>query len=507
MAEALVALVAAAALVPAGLRWLRVAQREHYVAGSVARFAGRWWKVDWLNTALAIAGVIALGVAVVWPWAALGTATVIAVGPIGLGVRGTSSKLAWTRRLRAVAGVTVGLIGLAALGGLAFGRVGWAVAAAGQFLPRLMDLALLLLKPVERRLGRTWVGKARTALDRVDPIRVAITGSYGKTTTKEFTRQVLGSRFSVVASPASFNNAMGLARAVNEHLSPGTQVFIAEMGTYGAGEIADMVGWVRPNVAVMTSIGPVHLERFGSLEAVAAAKSEILSGVDAAVISIDQPLLAAAADRAEAAGTRVVRCSVGNSKADVCVLAEDGGMTIHVAGDVVAEIENPPEFPANVACAVGVAVALDMPLDGVAGALSGAAGPDHRQTVLTAEAGFTVIDDTYNSNPAGAASALALLTRHGKAAGRRVVVTPGMVELGKLQDRENAAFAAAASSAATDVVIVGRANRKALLAGAATGPASVTTVADRDEAVDWVRSRLGPSDVVLYENDLPDHYP
>ena len=121
--------------------------------------------------------------------------------------------------------------------------------------------------------------------------------------------------------------------------------------------------------------------------------------------------------------------------------------------------------------------------------------------------GVTVIDDTYNANPAGAAAALRLLARSAPN-GRRVVVTPGMIELGPLQDRENADFArAAATSVATDVIVVGRTNRTALLAGARGGAAQVRSVDRREQAVAWVRETLGAADAVLYENDLPDHYP
>ena len=178
-----------------------------------------------------------------------------------------------------------------------------------------------------------------------------------------------------------------------------------------------------------------------------------------------------------------------------------------VGGRQVARIAAPPALPGNAACAVAVAVALGVPLDDMGEALGGLSRPEHRQTVHRSASGVTFVDDSYNSNPAGARAALDLLAGLGTDGGRTVVVTPGMVELGRRQRAENEAFAAAAAAAATDVLVVGRANRKALLAGAARGPARVATVADRDEAAAWIRDHLGDGDVVLYENDLPDHYP
>ena len=126
--------------------------------------------------------------------------------------------------------------------------------------------------------------------------------------------------------------------------------------------------------------------------------------------------------------------------------------------------------------------------------------------MITAGSGFTIIDDTFNSNPAGARSALAKLVRSANG-GETALITPGMVELGRLQTEENRSFAAEASRQVDHLVLVGRTNRKALLRGSANGDASVTVVDTRDEAVAWARENLGPGDVVLYENDLPDHYP
>ncbi len=122
------------------------------------------------------------------------------------------------------------------------------------------------------------VARATARLARVAPTVVAITGSFGKTSTKGYVAHLVGGARAVVASPASFNNRAGLARAVNEHLADGTEVFVAEMGTYGRGEIAELCSWICPDVAVITAVGPVHLERFRSEDRILEAKAEILEG-------------------------------------------------------------------------------------------------------------------------------------------------------------------------------------------------------------------------------------
>ncbi|MBK5268734.1 MAG: UDP-N-acetylmuramoyl-tripeptide--D-alanyl-D-alanine ligase, partial [Acidimicrobiia bacterium] len=443
------------------LRWFRVAQREHYLPWSVSVFARRWWLIDAVNVtliamaatsaALALIGVVPLVTGSI-------TLVCILVGPIGLSLKGTSSPLAWTDRLRRVA-LAAGVlwVTMVAIGGLT-GSIGL-LAYEAVALPLVVDVALAIMWPLEMRSQRTWIDQALTRITAVKPTVIGITGSYGKTTTKEYTRRLLASHGATVATPASFNNKMGLARAINEHLSDGSQYFIGEMGTYGPGEIAEMCQWVPPQVAVITAIGPVHLERFGSLERVVEAKSEIFADAQVVVLNVDDDRLARLADSIK--DKRVIRVSAGKAATADIVLAVDGdNVEVRVDGSVVAQVPSVPLL-SNLACAIGVLVGLGLPLAHLADALRGADTPDHRQSVFTSEAGVVIIDDTYNSNPVGGQAALDRLARLGT--GRRVVVTPGMVELGDQQAIENRHFAEKAGSVADQLLVVARTNRRALL--------------------------------------------
>lgn len=478
----------AAASVPAGLRWLRVAQREHYLPWSAGRFQWKWWLSSPANMVLAVSSLAGVVGSVFHPlWGFL--VAVAQIGPLGLPVQGVTSPLAWTSRLRRVAFVS----GVVFVAGIAIGLLrNEAIVIAGSlfFLPLIVDVALWILAPVEKRLGTQWVQRAASKLQSVGADVVAITGSYGKTTTKNYVAHLVGASKRTVASPASFNNRMGLARAINENLVPGTEVFVAEMGTYGPGEIAELCEWIPPKVAAMVAIGPVHLERFKTVENIVRAKSEILDRARVGVICIDHPLLAELA-RERASTMKVIEVSTG-----------DG---IVIDGERVADI---PEgvFPANLAVALGICRALDIDVTDVLARIGDLPTAEHRQSVITAGGGFTIIDDTFNSNPAGARSALEALAAAG-AGGQTAVITPGMVELGPVQKKENVEFAEAASARVDHFVIVGRTNRPYLLEGSANGKASVTVVDSRDDAVEWARANLGPGDAVLYENDLPDHYP
>lgn len=482
--------VAALAAVPAGLRWLRVAQREHYLAGEVTRSAARWRRATAINYIVELAGFAAMFAMIVHDrrWGFV-VPVIAAVWPIGLSVKGVTSPLAWTGRLRRLA-VAVGVI---VVSGLALGALldePLVVLLPLYLLYAVVDLAQWVLRPYEQRSGGKWVEKAASKIRSLDLDIVAITGSYGKTTTKTYVSHLLSGTKRVVASPASFNNRMGLARAVNENLTPGTEVFVAEMGTYGRGEIADLCGWIPPKVAAMVAIGPVHLERFGTIDEIVRAKSEILDRAQIGVICVDHPLLAALA-RERAATMEIIEVS-----------GKDG---VVVDG---RHLTDPPDgvFAVNLAVALGICQALGVDPVGLLSRIADLPTAEHRQSVTSGAGGFTIVDDTFNSNPDGARSALATLLRV-SAGGRTAVITPGMVELGVMQDEENRAFAAEVADRVDDLVIVGRTNRSALKRGSASGKASVTVVDSREEAVSWAREHLGPNDAVLYENDLPDHYP
>jgi UDP-N-acetylmuramoyl-tripeptide--D-alanyl-D-alanine ligase len=509
-AQAALLVVAVAAAAVAGIRWLRVAQREHYLPGSVTRFAARWWSLG-PNRLLGAAAVVALiAAAVSLAAAGLVAAAVVTVGPFGLPLRGRTSRLAWTRRMRTLAvtaaAVAAMVVGAAALlGGLRPAAAAATLVAVAA--PAVVDAALAITGPLEDWIANRYVARASARLRAVDPVVVAITGSYGKTGTKGYIAHLLSGSRTVVPTPASFNNRAGLARSVNEHLMPGTEVFVAEMGTYGPGEIADMCRWVRPTIGVITAIGPVHLERMGSEERIARAKAEILEGASVAVLNVDDRWLAPLAASAQAGGQKVWRCSAVDRRADVCVAQDGRALRVFVAGRQIALVADLDAPTTNVACAVAVALELGVTPEVVARRLPELPTAPHRRQVTTGTTGAAIIDDTYNANPAGVAAALRLLGRLGRDGGRRVVVTPGMVELGSRQREENARFAESAAAIATDLVVVGATNARALLEGAGRGSARVVRVATREQAVAWVGGQVGTGDVVLYENDLPDHFP
>ncbi|HUP87108.1 MAG TPA: Mur ligase family protein [Acidimicrobiales bacterium] len=505
---ALAACVVATAL--AGLRWLRVAQREHYLVGSCTRFAVRWWFGLGFNTLLAVGIVGNVFLSLISPFFALLVALPVAVGPFGLHLKGTApGAIAWTRRLKTLAAVwaLVSAALIASGGVLGFPAFFGALVAAAA--PALVDVALKITKPIEARNAQQFVDAATKKLHTIGPTVIAITGSYGKTSTKGYVAHLVGASRTVLPTPASFNNSAGLARAVNENLAPGTEVFVAEMGTYGPGEIAALCDWVKPSISAVTAIGPVHLERMKDEATIAKAKGEIFTTAQTCVLNVDSEYLAPMVAELRGQGKDVVRCSALDTTADVSVVEEHDEMVVRVGVEEIARFDVLDAAPTNVAIAVALARAVGVPDSTIAKRLPTIPTAKNRRTVERGSTGATYIDDTYNSNPAGAAAALVTLRHHATAANANhvVLVTPGMVELGPRQFEENRAFAASASEVCTEVVIIGATNRKALVAGTHEGRAQPVLVDDRAAAAAWVRENTNAGDVVLFENDLPDHFP
>ena len=369
----------------------------------------------------------------------------------------------------------------------------------------IMDLALAILAPIEKRLSHKYLVSARKRLKQVGPRIVAITGSYGKTSTKGYVAHVLAGSYSVVASPASFNNLMGLSRAVNERVVPGTEVFVAEMGVYGQGEIRELSESFPPDIAAITTIGEAHLARMGSREVIFQAKAEITEKARIVVLPIDEIELAGLAALCRTQGKRVITVStVVGTDADVVVDAAAGTVTVAA---VSAAVTLPAVAHAvNLGVAVGIGVALDMEFASIAKRLSALPDSQHRAEIQHAESGVLIIDDTYNSNPVGAARAVAgAATLAAERGGPLVVVSPGMVELGSVQFERNRAFAASIVEAGGELFAVARTNRAALIEGGSTG--TVRIFDTRPAAVAAAIDQAGDRGVILYENDLPDHYP
>jgi UDP-N-acetylmuramoyl-tripeptide--D-alanyl-D-alanine ligase len=497
----------------AGLsRWWRVAQRVQYLPGETLRVERLWLSrrpftiVLWVvSVALALMGVFAALIGapeLVW---CLPVAPLVAMwAPWRLPIRGVTKPLAVTSRLVRLASVTV--IFVVGVGGAAVSFLGPSGILVPIFLLALLvDAATTVMWPVERRAQRKFLNQAKEKLQKINPQIVAITGSYGKTSTKGYVAHLVSTKYSVLASPASFNNMMGLSKSVNEKLTPGTEVFVAEMGMNAEGRIRELVNHFPPYISAITVIGEAHMERLGSKEAIFRAKSEITENASVVVLPVDQPELVGLADTCRSRGTIVVTVSAEGLEADVSIDPEAG--VVRYGPDALPEaIElEGLTHPVNVAVALGIAWALDIPSELAIPQTKTFPVAAHRTEVAETENGVAIIDDTYNSNPMGAKRAVeaaaALAADRG---GQFFVVTPGMVELGPVQPERNRQLGERVRDLGGQLVAVGLTNRRALVDG---GGENTETFLTRNRAVRFVTESATKLDVILYENDLPDHYP
>jgi UDP-N-acetylmuramoyl-tripeptide--D-alanyl-D-alanine ligase len=433
------------------------------------------------------------------------------------------------RRLFALALAIPALV-LAALAlAAALGMPAWVAAAAGAVAgvtahlaaPELLALADRLLRPVQSLDNRRFVRRAQRRLAQVHPLVVGITGSFGKTTTKAAVTAVGELRSPTYPTPASYNSLLGVVRATNEGLGEHHRIYVVEMGAYRRGDVAELCDLVHPSIGVLTAIGPAHLERFGSLDEIEKAKGELaecLPEDGTFVTTADDERCRRAAERARCpvrlfsvAGSpdaevfgADVRMEAGTTRFRLCRRLPSGEVEEAQVRSKLLGRHN----VANLLAAAAVGVELDLPVPVIARGLGKVEPPAHRLApIVNKAAGVVVIDDAYNSNPVGAAAALEVLADH--KAERRLLVTPGMVELGEREAAENRRFGTQAAEVCDLVVLVGREQSRPILEGLedASFPAErIHVVDDAREAEALLARTTRPGDVVLFENDLPDLY-
>jgi UDP-N-acetylmuramoyl-tripeptide--D-alanyl-D-alanine ligase len=438
---------------------------------------------------------------------------------------GRARRLLATSVLLAALVLAVGFLALSKLGeaaGLGGSSAGLAVLAMAlvsiHAAPFVAMAANLLLAPVQSSINRMYRIRARRKLVRYGPRVVGITGSYGKTSTKYFTEALLESRFRVLKTRASFNTLLGVCRAINEELGPEHEVLIVEMGAYRRGEIREMAELVRPQIGVLTAIGPQHLERFGSIETIEKAKFELLAALPAggiAVVNNDDPRVRRLADGLR--GPDVCRYGIDYAAGDLDLQADSiehgpDGLTFNLIDRDGKRVTVKTRLigrhnVSNILAAAGVARAVGVGLREIAGAIGRLQPVPHRLETHTGADGVTIIDDAYNSNPVGAANALDALNEF--QTGRKILVTPGMVELGVEQDARNEEFGAKAAAVCDFVILVGRNQTEPIrrgLAGAGFAPDRITSVRNLNDGLEAMKGIVRAGDVVLFENDLPDLY-
>jgi UDP-N-acetylmuramoyl-tripeptide--D-alanyl-D-alanine ligase len=335
---------------------------------------------------------------------------------------------------------------------------------------------------------------------------IAITGSAGKTTTKEAIAEFLALRYRVVKNRGNLNNHIGLPISLMQ-LRDRPDVAVMELGMNHAGEISTLVAIAEPDVRVWTNVGDAHLGFFASPDAIADAKAEILERSTAATVLVcnaDDPLVTA---RIGAFRGRVVSFGTAAGATVRATDVEDRGVDGMRARVKTPAGETAIDTPllgrgnlSNVLAAMAVAVDEGVALDAIAATASTLRPADHRGAVHRLKGGVTLIDDSYNSSPTALKQALDVVARETRAA-RKVAVLGEMLELGDASSRLHEECGRAASQAGLRLLFVVGGQPARALANAAVSagmPASAVTYVERSEsAADVVKSALRAGDLVL----------
>jgi UDP-N-acetylmuramoyl-tripeptide--D-alanyl-D-alanine ligase len=392
--------------------------------------------------------------------------------------------------------------------------------------PALLIGGNLLMTPVETFFRRRFIQQAKHTLADIHPVVIGITGSYGKTSTKTYLTHILNGRFKAYATPKSYNTLMGVCLAINSDLAHdySTDYFICEMGAYIPGEIQAICDLTHPTISIVVEVGPQHLERFGSIENVARAKYEIIRALPpdgVGVFNWDNSYVRQMYERGYPATRLAVSREIDPANAlpdGPRFIASNITETVDGLAFAVTDMATgASEFfntgllgqhtVTNILLATAVAVHEGMSLRDVARRVRSLQPAESRLTRQTTAQGITIINDAYSANPVGAAQALRVLGMH--TSGRRLLITPGMVELGDLMESENHKLGEAAAQYATDVILVGEGQTAPIKAGllAAGFPQeNLQVVSTLSESIKWYQSNLKPGDTVLFLNDLPDTY-
>ena len=389
------------------------------------------------------------------------------------------------------------------------------VGSALYLTPILVPLSNLINKPVEKAVQNWYINDAKRILSECPTLhKVGITGSYGKTSMKFYLDELLNSQYNTLKTPESFNTPMGVTITIRRDLKPTHEYFICEMGARRVHEIKELCGIADPHDGIITSVGPQHLETFGSIENVVNTKFELADHVKAKggkiYLNGDNELIRRKAPEypnavlyglQEGNHYRATDISVSDRGTEFTVTAPDGE-TKRFSMKLLGE-HNVQNVLGAIAYAHGTGISLDkltLPVKRIAAV-------PHRLQLLDKGGNMTFIDDAYNSNPSGCRAALNVL---GLFDACRILVTPGMVELGAKQEELNFEFGQEAAKACDHIVLVGKNQTVPIYNGIKDAGYDMDNVFVADslnEALAHVNAyQTDKKKIVLLENDLPDNY-
>ena len=374
-------------------------------------------------------------------------------------------------------------------------------------------IANIINKPVERMVFLHYKRIAKNKLDSMRDIRkIGITGSYGKTSCKNALNDILNVKYNSFATPKSFNTMYGLMNAINNFMDKFSDTFVAEMGAFYRGEIKEKAEFIRPQYGILTTVGTAHLESFGSQENIQKAKFELIDSLPedgVAVLNMDDPYQTKYKIKSKC---KVVWVSIKDKDADVYAnnisLSSKGTKFTCTFKKTKEKCEFETKLLGNanvynVLQAIAMSYELGMDLAQIQIGVKRIQTIEHRLE-LKKMGNINIIDDAYNSNPVGSKMAVEVL---GMMDGKKIIVTPGMIELGDKQYEYNMEFGRQIAKVCDEVILVGKEQTKPILDGLKKEKypeKNIHILNDVKLAFPLMQKLSGKETYVLLENDLPD---
>lgn len=383
--------------------------------------------------------------------------------------------------------------------------------------PLIMYISTIIIKPVEDKINMGFYVNAQEKIKARDDLNViGITGSFGKTSTKFIVSTILSQKLNVLTSPESYNTPMGLSKVINNDLNQDHEVFVAELGARLIGEIREVAVLVQPKIGIITNIGPAHIETFKNIENIMKTKYELIDELPTdgvAIFNYDNEYIKKLADKTfkEKILYGLEDTDSLNMYADNIVVSQFGS-TFTLKDDEGNSVECKTKLLGkhniyNILAGACVAKVLGFTFDEISFGISKIEPVDHRLNIINPGTGIIIIDDAFNSNPIGTKAALDVLSQFKE--GKKIIVTPGMIELGEMEESANREFGVNIGKVCDYVILVGEKRTEPIYEGLMEtnfNKDNIFIVNNLEEASEQIGKIARPKDVVLFENDLPDNY-
>ena len=377
------------------------------------------------------------------------------------------------------------------------------------FEPLILALTHYILLPFELLIKKWYMQRAKKRLSKKQIIKIGITGSYGKTSTKNILSHILGKQYKVCATPKNYNTEMGLTKTILENLDD-HDIFIAEMGARNKGDIEILAKMVKPDYAIITTIGAQHIETFKTLENIEDTKFELTKEVkENGIVVFNGDSSSTRKLYARYKGEKYITCEKDSfAYAENIKSTATGSMFDLILDGKRLKVKTKllGKFNINnITTASALAYILGINEEDISSAIKTLAPTPHRLEILKNDY-CTIIDDSYNSNIVGSKEAMEVLSSF---EGTKIVVTPGIVELGVEQSQANFKLGTYIADVADYMIIMNNINKNELFSGAISHNFRKERIyfADTRKKQKEILEKLTcKGAVVLFENDLPDNY-